>query len=201
MPSHIPRTARHDNYRRSQRGPLHRRELVPAPQGRCRGRGHDDLRSLARPLLTRGRRPRAVRSFRSHRRQGPDLRRQPRLRPLHSADRVLDAPVLRRSRPADNFGHLRARGRLPHRLFRDRGIGRGPGRAYLARAGRTVLHQRSAGRRSGFVGSFKLSHSRGSGICDDLGRGRRGPALREEMGGHPASTSCLAWSETWFHPR
>ena len=40
-----------------------------------------------------------------------------------------------------------------------------------------------------------------AGSATILGTSAAGRPYPEEMGGHPASTSCLAWSETWVHPR
>ncbi len=56
----------------------------------------------------------------------------------------------------------------------------------------------------GEVGSWGVSSClipAAAGSATILGTTAAGRPYAEEMSGHPASTSCLAWSETWVHPR
>ena len=54
---------------------------------------------------------------------------------------------------------------------------------------------------TGSWGVFSCLIPAAAGEASILGRTPAGTPYPEDMDGHPSSTSCLAWSETWVHPR
>ena len=168
---------------------------------RGRGAGDHRLRPLAHADLAGRPRHLPLPPFRRDRRRGQALCRQHRDGALVAGRAGGDAePALRRHGDADRRGRVLAGGCLPRNLSRDRRLGRRPDRVELVGHGRALpcCALPPDNDDTGPWAVYSCLIPCRTATLEVAGTRAQGAAYENVMFEHPASSSCLAWSETWL---